>query len=237
MRALLPQRRRDQRERPHRGTAQALGFPEFCYAGGGFTLRGWAPQGETCHIARPGNWAPDVRARLERDAVFEPFDDHPRSCNGQASGTGRRTWRERGAGRRMITKVWAWALYVGSLKDAAQLASANPMKIAAVLSLCPEQIEQRSPSIHYMRLPIADAQPISARQFEEIMAAIERGLQRGGLLVHCVAGYSRSPILAAAWMDRRGSLGFEAALREIAEIRTIDPSPVLLKSIKEHLDR
>lgn len=137
----------------------------------------------------------------------------------------------------MITKVWKRALYVGSLKDAAQLASANPMKIAAVLSLCPEQIEPRSPSIHYMRLPIADAQPISARQVEEIMAAIERGLQRGGLLVHCVAGYSRSPILASAWMDRRGCLGFEAALREIAEIRTIDPSPVLLKSIKEHLDR
>jgi protein-tyrosine phosphatase len=123
----------------------------------------------------------------------------------------------------MITKVWERALYVASLKDAAQLASANLMKIAAVLSLCPEQIEQRSPGIHYMRLPIADAQPISARQFEEILAALERGLQPGSLLVHCVAGFSRSPILASAWMDRRGDLGLEAALREIAAIRTIDP--------------
>ena len=140
-------------------------------------------------------------------------------------------------GGQMMTRVWERAFYIGSLKDADQLASANPMKIAAVLSLCPEQIEQRSQSIHYVAVPIADAQPISALQFEEIMAAIEQGLQRGSLLLHCVAGFSRSPILAAAWMDTRGYLDFEAALREIAAVREIDPSPVLLKSIKENLNR
>ena len=137
----------------------------------------------------------------------------------------------------MITRVWERALFVGSLKGAEQLASENPMKIAAVLSLCPEEIELKNPDIHYMQLPIADAQPISKRQFEQIMAAIERGLQRGNLLVHCAAGFSRSPIVAAAWLDRCGYASIDKSLAEIAELRDIDPSPVLLKSVKENLNR
>jgi protein-tyrosine phosphatase len=137
----------------------------------------------------------------------------------------------------MMTRVWD-RLYLGSLKDAEHLAAANTTAITAVLSLCSEEIMRRSRTIDYMHIPIADAQPISARQFEEIMAAIERGLQRGNLLIHCAAGFSRSPIVAAAWMHRCGYLNFEAALQEIADLRpSIDPSPVLLKSVKENLNR
>jgi predicted protein tyrosine phosphatase len=141
-------------------------------------------------------------------------------------------------GDQMMTKVWERAVFVGSLKDAEELASANPEKIAAVLSLCPEQIGQKNPRVHYTRFPIADSQPISKQQFEQIMVAIKEGLQRGNLLIHCAAGYSRSPILAAAWMHRCGYINFEAALKQIGRVRpTIDPSPVLLKSIKEALTR
>jgi protein-tyrosine phosphatase len=89
-----------------------------------------------------------------------------------------------------------------------------------------------------MCVSIADAHPISPQQFEEVMTAIEQGFRRGNLLIHCAAGYSRSPTLAAAWMHKRGYLDFEVALEEIARLRpTIDPSPVLLKSIKEELGR
>ena len=141
-------------------------------------------------------------------------------------------------GGQMMTKVWQRELFVGSLKDAEQIASANPMGIAAVLSLCPEEIERKSQSIHYMRVSIADAQPISTQQFEEVMAAIEQKLRRGNLLMHCAAGFSRSPIMAAAWMHCCGYLNFEAALEEIARLRpTVDPSPILLRSVKEKLTR
>ena len=138
----------------------------------------------------------------------------------------------------MMTKVWERAVFVGSLKDAEELVGANSMKSASVLSLCPEQIERTSPNIHYMRVPIADAQPASKEQFDEIMDAIDHGLRRGNLLIHCAAGYSRSPIMVAAWMHRCGYLDFEAALQEIGKLRpAIDPSPVLLKSVKEELRR
>ena len=141
-------------------------------------------------------------------------------------------------GGQMMTAVWERALYIGSLKDAEQLASTNPMEIAAVLSLCPEEIERKSRNIDYLQVPIPDSQPISMRQLEEIMESIEHGLHRGNLLIHCAAGFSRSPIMAAAWMDRCGYLNFEDAVQEIARLRpTIDPSPVLFASVKERLRR
>jgi protein-tyrosine phosphatase len=58
---------------------------------------------------------------------------------------------------------------------------------------------------------------------------------RGPLLIHCVGGMSRSPIMVAAWMHRCGYMGIDRALAEISELRDIDPSPVLLKSVKERL--
>ncbi len=87
-----------------------------------------------------------------------------------------------------------------------------------------------------MNIPIADTQPILAKQFEEIMATIGEHIRCGIVLLMCAAGMSRSPIIAAAWMHRCGYVNFEAALQQIARVRpTIDPSPVLLKSVKESL--
>jgi protein-tyrosine phosphatase len=68
------------------------------------------------------------------------------------------------------------------------------------------------------------------------MAAIAEGVRNGKLLIHCVGGVSRSPIMTAAWLHRCGCLNIVRALREIAERRpTIDPSPVLLRSVAAHL--
>jgi hypothetical protein len=67
--------------------------------------------------------------------------------------------------------------------------------------------------------------------------AIADGVRRGSLLVHCVGGMSRSPIMLAAWMHCCGYAEIHKALHEIAEMRDIDPSPVLLKSVEERLSK
>lgn len=137
----------------------------------------------------------------------------------------------------MMTQVWQ-RLNIGSLRDAEQLVPDNPMGITTVVSLCPEEVLHRADNICYVSIPIADACPISARQFEAVMAAIAAHIRKGTVLLNCAAGMSRSPILAAAWMHRCGYLNFEAALQEIADLRsTIDPSLVLLRSVKENLNR
>lgn len=66
----------------------------------------------------------------------------------------------------MITRIWQ-RLSVGSLQDAGHLASANPLGITTVLSLCPEEPLTKQESIKYVHIPIADSRPIAPRQFEQ----------------------------------------------------------------------
>ena len=134
-----------------------------------------------------------------------------------------------------MTRIWQ-RLYLGSFKDAEHLSTANPCGITTVLSLC-EDVVRRARNISYVHLPVADSRAITALRLNEIIGAIADSVRRGKLLVHCVAGSSRSPIIIAAWLDRCGYADIELALGEINEIRDIDPSPVLLKSVKEHLTK
>lgn len=133
-----------------------------------------------------------------------------------------------------MTKVWE-RLYLGSLQDAEQLARSNPAHIATIVSLCRDQVRQQAPKIIYIHIPIPDARPISPQKFEDIMFAIAVGVRRGNLLLHCLKGMNRSPILMAAWMDRCGYAGIDKALSEIGRARELFPSRVLLRSVQNLL--
>jgi len=135
-----------------------------------------------------------------------------------------------------VTKIWE-RLFLGSLKDAEQLARSNPHRITTVLSLCRQQAIHRAPKITYIHVPIPDARPISAQKFEDIMYAMAIGVRRGNLLVHCLEGMNRSPILIAAWLHRCGYAGIDKALSEIAALRELAPSDTLLRSVKDLLSR
>jgi len=136
-----------------------------------------------------------------------------------------------------MTRIWE-RLYLGSLRDAAQLATENPFGINSVLSLCSQKVPYRASRIRYTRLPIAESRPISARQFDAVMGEISEGVRNGNLLIHCVAGINRSPVMTAAWLHRCGCLNLVAALVEINRRRPmINPSPVLLRSVAQHLRR
>jgi protein-tyrosine phosphatase len=135
-----------------------------------------------------------------------------------------------------MTKIWE-RLYLGCLKDAEQLARSNPQRITTVVSLCREQAVRRAPKITYIHIPIPDSRPLSAQKFEDIMFAMAIGVRRGNLLVHCLAGMSRSPILIAAWLHRCGYAGIDKALSQIAELRDLAPSQTLLSSVRDLLNR
>jgi atypical dual specificity phosphatase len=131
-----------------------------------------------------------------------------------------------------VTRIWE-RLYLGELKDAQRLARSNPQRINTVIALCREQTVDKAAKITYIRIPISDSCAISAQRFEDIMFAIAVGVRRGNVLVHCFAGLSRSPVLIAAWLDRCGYAGIDKALAQIAQLRDIAPSRVLLKSVQD----
>jgi atypical dual specificity phosphatase len=135
-----------------------------------------------------------------------------------------------------VTRIWE-RIYLGSLKDAEKLARANPQRITTVVSLCREHAVHQAPKITYIHLPIPDSRPISAQKFEDIMFAMAIGVRRGNLLVHCLAGMSRSPIMVAAWLHRCGYTGIDKALSLIGELRDLAPSDTLLTSVKDLLSK
>ena len=80
-----------------------------------------------------------------------------------------------------------------------------------------------------------DAQPLQFEMVDEVMQTIARNVIAGGVLIHCAAGLSRSPVMVALYFDLVGFRSFDAALDELARVRPIDPSPVIVRSAKEYL--
>jgi protein-tyrosine phosphatase len=134
----------------------------------------------------------------------------------------------------MITKIWE-RLYVGSSKAAERLAAGNPLGITAVVTLSLDPIRSRNSKISYIQIPMPDG-AVEPPLLESVINAISTHVRRGKLLLHCTAGFSRSPCMAAMWMDIVGYRSFDEALNEIARLRCVtDPSPALIKSVKEYL--
>ena len=134
-----------------------------------------------------------------------------------------------------ITQIWE-RLFLGSLYDAERLGRANPLGISAVISLSATGPCNTRCDINYIHLHVEDAQAIPVRQFDAIMHAIAENIRRGKVLVHCGSGISRAPVMTAAWIHALGHKDLDAALSEITGLRPIiNPSAILLASVREHL--
>ena len=134
-----------------------------------------------------------------------------------------------------MTHVWE-RLWIGSLRDAEELADANPNRITTVISLCEGCVTSKRRGVRYVHIHIEDDEPVPARKFDEIMSAIAQNIRSGTVLLHCAEGMSRAPSLTAAYMHRAGYKQIDAALTEIKRLRPIaNPSNTLFDSVKEHL--
>ena len=133
-----------------------------------------------------------------------------------------------------VTQVWE-RLFIGGIGDAEALAESNPPKITTVVTLCREKVQKGTPDINYIHFPLRDARPIPVGHFDEIIDGLWENLRWGKVLIHSRAGVNRAPILAAAWMHVVGCKDIDAALADIGRLRTVEPNPILLESVKEHL--
>src|SRR5436309_733383 len=87
-----------------------------------------------------------------------------------------------------VTKIWE-RLYLGSLKDAEQLARSNPQRITTVVSLCREQNHHRAPKITYIQIPIPDSRPISAQSSRTLCSRWRS--ESGEAICWCIAWRAR----------------------------------------------
>ena len=133
-----------------------------------------------------------------------------------------------------VTQVWE-RLFVGGIGDAEALAESNPLEITTVVTLCRERVQKGEAVVNYLHYPLRDARPIPVGRFDGIIDALWENIRWGKVLLVSQSGTTRAPMIAAAWMHVVGCKGIDAALVEIGKLRTVEPSPILLSSIKEHL--
>jgi len=99
-----------------------------------------------------------------------------------------------------------------------------------VITLCSEKVGKKNPGINYLRFPIVDSFRFQSGNL--IRLSMHRREHSLGKVLSTAWPHEPIPIIAAAWMHVVGYKDIKAALVEIAKLRPIDASPVLLKSIK-----
>ncbi len=107
--------------------------------------------------------------------------------------------------------------------------------IRAVVDASNRDGNPRYPGILYHDVPIADPDERLSEFLPGVVAFIDEARGRGPVLLHCVAGISRSPALALCYLHERHGLSLLTALDHIRSRRPVaDPHPLFLRVIQEH---
>lgn len=134
-----------------------------------------------------------------------------------------------------MTRVFE-RLYLGSADDAEQLASANPLRITTVVNVGSRKTQAKRDGLLYIHIPLVDEKPVPPAVLKRVLSAIADNICKGKVLVHCVAGASRSPAMVAAYMHHIGYKSFDAAVYELQELRSaVDPSRIIRDSVRKLL--
>jgi protein-tyrosine phosphatase len=95
----------------------------------------------------------------------------------------------------------------------------------------------RFPGIRYHQVPIADPDERFPEFLPDVIAFIDEARKGGAVLLHCMAGISRSPALAVCYLHERLRLPLPAALERVRSRRTqADPHPLFLRLIQEYYE-
>jgi GGDEF domain-containing protein len=134
---------------------------------------------------------------------------------------------------RIVNNLW-----LGSQRDADELARKNPEGITAILNVRgPDAYEPQGrnqsiehPEKAYKWIPAPDTGVVSARHVKDALFWLREQTERGArILIHCKYGISRSPAFLAAFMVESGiSASLEEALATISARRAVQPATQLV---------
>ena len=122
-------------------------------------------------------------------------------------------------------------LFVGAVEDATDESSLESHGITTIVSLTHETPSPTTPDLTICSVPLTDGPQNSREQFakavEETVAALAAD---GSVLVHCSAGASRSPTVAATALTLSQDMELEDTLQQVADNREeVDPHEALLR--------
>ena len=123
-------------------------------------------------------------------------------------------------------------LYLGSAQDANNLAFLQSNRITSILIVARELVEFQASGFTYLKIPAHDHPSFSLKTyFEEMNSFIESGLSRGGVLVHCMLGISRSATAVIAYLMASRGWTPNRALQFVRSRRKVEPNDGFLQQL------
>jgi protein-tyrosine phosphatase len=135
-----------------------------------------------------------------------------------------------------VTRIFE-RLYLSNAHDADDLAVSNPLGITAVVNVETQPNRSKRDGIRYVHFPIDESARVLPGTFVPVIAALTQLVRTGKALVHCEAGSSRAPVVAALYLHAVGYKDFNEALAEIKALRpVVSPSKSTIASAKAYLE-
>jgi len=122
-------------------------------------------------------------------------------------------------------------LFVGTLADATDSHRLEKDEITVVVSLTHENPDFSAQALDTHSIPLIDGPQNSREQFTKAVEKTVTALNDGKrVLVHCAAGASRSPTVAATALALSQEMDMEDAIQQVADNRdVVDPHEALLR--------
>ncbi len=123
-------------------------------------------------------------------------------------------------------------LYVGSIEDAGDQSLLERRRISVILSLTHTEPDPGFPSaVTVVRFPMLDGPRNDRETFARAVSeAVTRWEAGNRVLIHCSAGASRSPAVAAAAISLSTDRPVETAFRQLKQRRpAVDPHEALVR--------
>jgi protein-tyrosine phosphatase len=133
-------------------------------------------------------------------------------------------------------------LYLGDFKDAHDRELLAGMGITHILNCAEEVPCWHEKHFRYLHLKLTDPDPEFHEYIDQLCKFIRHARRRGGVLVHCAAGLSRSPSAILAYICSRGKTLDEALdilQRRVGEkdFEFIEPDASFLEQIEIYFDQ
>jgi atypical dual specificity phosphatase len=123
-------------------------------------------------------------------------------------------------------------LFVGTVEDAGDEALVREHNIAIIVSLTYGQPDGGFPAdLTVEKVPMRDGPRNDQQNFDRAVTHVLSGLKtEDNLLVHCSAGASRSPAVAATALALYDEIGLETAFEQVAKHRkAVDPHDAVVR--------
>ncbi len=109
---------------------------------------------------------------------------------------------------------------IGNVDDALRIAGLRSEGIESILSLngWPNSAAN-SHGITWRCVELIDGHGNDVSRLQEAVGQLHELLARGAVLVHCMEGVSRSPLVVASYLADKAARQFEDCLQEISQVR------------------